>query len=246
MTYGQGRIYCDADSHIMETLDWVSKHADESIKDRLPGLALGGAGKSAEKVITRAVERLKDSEKTAEIDHDVIAGPKGWEAYGAFDKAERRKALDDMGFHKQLVFSTFSATQYLSSNDMDILYGGIRAHNRAMADFCSGDPRMIAVAQVALNDTARALEEIEYALELGCGAFWMPASPAGDRSPGHIDLDPVWDRLAKAKTPFLLHVGAGLRIMHKAYENNGRPLPLDRLGGGENLRVKDYVTLSFA
>src|SRR6202008_1738408 len=129
---------------------------------------------------------------TAEIDHNVGSGPKGWQAYGAFDASERRRALDDLGFAKQLVFSTFSATQYLSSDDMDVLYGGVRAHNRAMAEFCRQGRRLMAVGQVSLVAPARAHAEIVEGIRLGCRAFWIPAAPAGDKSLGHSDLDPVW------------------------------------------------------
>jgi predicted TIM-barrel fold metal-dependent hydrolase len=44
----------------------------------------------------------------------------------------------------------------------------------------------------------------------------------------------------------MLHIGGGTRVMPKAYDNNGLPRPTDWLGGGENLRVKDYMTISFA
>jgi uncharacterized protein len=246
MSYAGNRLCYDADSHILETLDWVSRFADPKIRDRLPPLRLGGAGRATETFIAGQVDRLKDAKRTAEIDHDVIAGPKGWQAYGAFDAAERSRALDDLGFAKQLVFSTFSATQYLSSNDPDILYGGIRAHNRAMAAFCSDDKRLIAVGQVSLADPARALDEVSEGIRLGCGAFWIPAAPAGERSPGHPDLDPIWQKLSDHAVPFVLHVGPGSKVFPKEYFNNGKPLPVDRLGGGENLRVKDFMVLAFA
>ncbi|MDP3747382.1 MAG: amidohydrolase family protein [Phenylobacterium sp.] len=245
MPYGNGRVYCDADSHIMETFDWVSRFADPAVKDKIPALKLGGAGAEAERAISKAMARVTDAEKTAEIDHNVIEGPKGWYAYGAFDPAERTKALDDLGFSKQMVFSTFAATQYLESKDPDILYGGIRAHNRAITEFCKHDARLIAVGQVSLADPARALDEVREGLRLGCGAFWIPAAPAGEVSPGHPDLDPVWDILSEAGVPFVLHVGAGSRLLLKAYEKNGRPRPTDRLGGGENIRIKDYMVISF-
>ncbi|HEV2365474.1 MAG TPA: amidohydrolase family protein [Caulobacteraceae bacterium] len=245
MTYA-ARVCCDADSHILETLDWVSRFADAEVREKLPPLALGAAGNATHKFIEKAQARVSDAEKTAAIDHDVIAGPKGWAAYGAFDAAERRRALDDLGFSRQLVFSTFSGTQYLSAEDRDVLYGGIRAHNRAMAAFCDGDPRLMAVGQVVLADPARALAEVEAGLEMGVGAFWVPASPGGDKSPGHPDFDPIWARLQEAKIPFVLHIGAGTRVLPKAYEKNGRPRPTDLLGGGENLRVKDYMVLPFA
>jgi len=241
-----GRVCCDADSHIMETLDWVTRFADPDVRERLPALALGAAGNATHGFIEKAQARLRDPERTAAIDHNVIAGPKGWGAYGAFDIAERRKALDDLGFSRQLVFSTFAGTQYLSAEDPDILYGGIRAHNRAMANFCNEDPRLIGVGQVSLADPARALEEVEEGLRLGVGAFWIPASPAGEVSPGHSDLDPIWVRLSEAKVPFVLHIGSATRILPKAYERNGKPRPSDLLGGGENLRVKDYMVLPFA
>ena len=241
-----GRVCCDADSHIMETVDWVTRHADPAIRDRLAPMALGAAGNATLDFIRKAEARIADPERTAKIDHNVIAGPKGWGAFGAFDIAERRRALDDLGFSRQLVFSTFSGTQYLSSDDPDILYGGIRAHNRAMAHFCNQDPRLIAVGQVSLSDPKRALEEVEEGLKLGVGAFWIPASPAGATSPGHADLDPVWQTLSDAKVPFVLHIGAGTRVLPKAYEKNGKPRPTDLLGGGENLRVKDYMVLPFA
>jgi len=246
MTYAAHRVCYDADSHILETLDWVSKFADPSVRAKLPELKLGAAGNATHGFIAKAVARVADPERTALIDHDVIAGPKGWAAYGAFDIAERRKALDDLGFHGQLVFSTFSATQYLASDDPEVLYGGIRAHNRAMSAFCNQDSRLIAVGQVSLADPMRALEEVREGAEMGVGAFWIPASPGGERSPGHADFDPIWQFLSERRIPFVLHIGAGTRVLPKAYENNGRPRPTDLLGGGENLRVKDYMVLSFA
>ena len=246
MVYAANRVCYDADSHILETLDWVTKFADPDIQGRLPPLALGAAGNATHAFIAKAEARVADPAKSALIDSNVIAGPKGWAAYGAFDIAERRKALDDLGFHGQLVFSTFAATQYLSSTDPDILYGGLRAHNRAMSAFCNADPRLIAVGQVALNDPARALIEVEEGLKLGVGAFWIPAGPGGERSPGHPDYDPLWRLLSDRRVPFVLHIGAGTRVLPKAYENNGKPRPTDLLGGGENLRVKDYMVLTFA
>jgi predicted TIM-barrel fold metal-dependent hydrolase len=246
MTYGTDRNYCDADSHIMETLDWVSSHADPSVRERLLPLGLSKAGKASYDYINAQVERVKDPVKTAEINHDVVRGPKGWSAFGAFDSAERAKALDDLGFSKQLVFSTFAGTQYWRHQDLDVRYGGIRAHNRAMAEFCSSDTRLIAVGQISLADTERVVLEIHEGVRLGCGAFWIPSAPAGDRSPGHEDLDPVWRALSEMNVPFVLHIDGAFPVLPKEYDNNGRPRPTDLLGGGENLRVKDFMVISFA
>lgn len=244
--FSPNRRYNDADSHIMETFGWLKSYADPSIRERIGELALGGAGSAAEKVISAAVARLENKEETATLEADVIASAKGWQALGAFDSTERARALDLLGFDKQLVFSTFAATQFLRGNDPDIRYGGARAHNRGMAEFCGKDPRLIAVGSLPLDDTARSIEELDAALADGIGAFWIAAAPAGDRSPGHPDLDPVWARLCEAGVPAVLHIGQGTRVLPPAYQNHGREKAKDWLGGGENLRVLDYMVLPHA
>jgi predicted TIM-barrel fold metal-dependent hydrolase len=246
MTYAKSRVMLDADSHIMETPDWVERHADPKLRAQFAPLALGKAGGATYRMIEDAMARARARVEQAKPVENVVAGTKGWHAPGAFDPAERSKALDDLGFGRQLVFSTFSAGQYLSCDDLDVRYGGLRAHNRAMAEFCSADPRLIGVGQLSLVDPERAVEEIRAGSELGCGAFWIPGSPAGARSPGHPDLDPVWAALCELGKPFMLHVGPNSHFVPKAYLNNGKPLPPDIVGGGENLRVRDFAALSFA
>ncbi len=246
MSYAAGRVICDADSHIMESLDWLSSHADPDVRERLGAMRLEAGGVGAEKAIAKALARRQDAAATAEIASNVVAGPKGWAAYGALDPGERSKALDDLGFSRQLVFTTFASSQFLASSDLGLKYGGARALNRAMAEFCGGDKRLIGVGVVPLDDPAKAVAEIKQAIKAGCGAIWVPAAPAGDVSPGHPDLDPVWRTLSEARVPFMLHVGSASPSLPPAYLKNGHPRPKDWLGGGENLRAKDYVALSFA
>lgn len=245
MSYARSRTMNDADSHIMETPDWIERHADPKIRDQLIPLGLDKAGTATSKLIQGSIESCKRrSEDEAPIEN-VVAGAKGWDAPGAFDAKERSRALDDLGFSRQLVFSTFAATQYFGHRDLDVRYGGLRAHNRAMGEFCSDDSRLIGVGQVSLTDPKRAVEEIEEGRRLGCGAFWIPASTVEDRSPGHPDFDPIWQALCDQSTPFVLHVGVAKNLVSKAWLNNGKPKPPDLVGGGENLRVRDFAALAF-
>jgi len=246
MSYATGRTYCDADSHLMETPDWLVRYADPPLRDRLQPLSLGKGGGTPEQKIADAIARVKDPLATEKIARDVICGPKGWGAYGAFTGSERSKALDDLGFSRQLVFTTFAATQFIWCDDPNVVYGGLRAHNRAIVDFCSADKRLIPVGMVSLDDPDRAIAEIDEAIRLKVGAFWVPAAPAGEKSPGHPDFDPIWRRLSEAAIPFVLHIGLGTRVLPPAYQANGKPVPKDIHGGGENIRVKDYMVLSFA
>ena len=80
-------------------------------------------------------------------------------------------------------------------------------------------------------------------VKTGCRAIWVPASPAGQLSPGHSDFDRVWAQLAEARVPLVLHIGAANRPVAKAYFENGQPKSTDWLGGGENLRAKDFVAV---
>lgn len=248
MPYATGRIFHDADSHIMELPDFLSSNADAAIKDLIPSIGFGAGGKTAEgKIFRYRLEGAAKEERNArlaELGDGLIAGPKGYEALGAFDGTERKTALDMLGFTKQLVFSTFSAGVVFDERlTPDIAYGAARAHNRAVANFCGQDKRLLGVAAIPLDHPSRAMEELEFALKLGLGGVWVPHRPAGGRSPGHDDLDPFWARLAEASVPFLLHVGGYKLQLPKEWMNTGRPIPTDWLGGGENIRGKDMTSL---
>jgi predicted TIM-barrel fold metal-dependent hydrolase len=246
MTYATNRPYCDADSHVMETRDWIANFTDPEILAKLPEMSLLKSGTKSFEVINEAVVRQRHRAASGAAAVDVVKGQKGWNAPGAFDAAERTAALDDLGFNRQLVFSTFSASQYLHHEDPDVRYGGIRAHNRAMAAFCSRDSRLIAAGQVSLADPERCVAEMAEGVRLGCGAFWIPGMPVGEKSPGHPDFDLVWQAFCDLNVPFLLHVGPNSPTKITAYENNGQPRPKDITGaeGGENLRVRDFMLLS--
>jgi uncharacterized protein len=246
MTYATNRPYCDADSHIMETRDWIAAFTDPSIRSKLPEMSLLKAGTKSFDIVNEAVLKQRQRAANGVPATDVVKGQKGWNAPGAFDAAERKAALDDLGFNRQLVFSTFSASQYLHHEDLEIRYGGIRAHNRAMSAFCSRDSRLVPAGQLSLIDPKRCVAEMTEGVRLGCGAFWIPGMPAGDKSPGHPDLDPVWQAFCDLNVPFLLHVGPNSPTKIAAYENNGQPRPKDITGaeGGENLRVRDFMLLS--
>ena len=241
MPYAQGRTYFDADSHLMETSDWLVGYADPELRDRIRPLYLGGAGAMAEQAVVDAEARRGDEQAAVELE-GALMKTKGWNALGAFDPAERSRALDLLGFDRQLVFSTFAATQF-ASDDTELLYGGTRAHNRAIADFCADDERLIAVGFVPWGVPALTVQAVDEAIALGCGAVLVPSAPPRDMSPSHPDYDGVWARLQDADVPFMTHIGGGGRPLRKAFHNNGKPPTTDFLGGGENIRSKDYMVL---
>ena len=248
MTYTEqhlddGIAVLDADSHLMEPLDWLASYADPSTRAKLMALAFTGSSATAE-LVQRCWDRRNDPEATARLAENVISGPKGYFAYGSMDASERHRALDQLGFAGQLVFSTFAPNQFRYGNDLDLLYGGAAAHNRGMVDFCADDPRMLPVAFVPLDDPERAVACLDEALALGCPAVWIPHGVPASKSPTHPDFDPIWARLQDADVPMVLHFGGnGSTQMALSYHNNGRDPGKDFAGGGENVRSKDFLNV---
>src|SRR5262245_33154972 len=134
MTYAQGRSCCDADSHIMELPDFLSSHADPDMRDRIPRISVSSGGRLSVGLEQLARRGSHSPERVAELlalGDQLIAGPKGYLALGAFHAGERRAALDLLGFERQLVFSTFTAgIAFAPSLPVDVRYGTARAHNR--------------------------------------------------------------------------------------------------------------------
>ena len=251
MTYApRGRAIYDADSHIMELPDFLKKYADPALRDDIPEVSYAASIVTDEEV---AVIMGQGGRHSAEhvaaqvaLGDKLISASKEIQALGAFNSADRVTALDMLGFEKQLVFATHSVAMPFSASsklEPTLRYGAARAHNRHMADFCRADARLIGVAVVPLDEPDLAIAELEFALEAGLGAAWLPHRPCGGRSPGHVDFDPLWARLSEARVPFVLHVGGAPLQLAKAWMNNGRPPTKDWLGGGENLRTKDIALL---
>jgi predicted TIM-barrel fold metal-dependent hydrolase len=247
MPYAEGRVINDADAHVMEPINWLADYADEKTRKLLKPMDVSNTG-DMDKHGTAFSSKFPDSHWD-EIDIEKnLMFIKGWGALGAFDPDERRRALDLLGFKRQLVFTSLAMGQFWGvfgqrERDLDLIYGGARAVNRGMADFCKGDGRLIAVGFLPLDDAKRAERELDEGLKGGCGTFWIPANPAGDKSPSHPEFDGVWARFQEANVPFMLHVGAGETPMPAEYRNNGRGPVVGFLGAGENLDSKSFMLL---
>lgn len=246
MAYAKRRIW-DADSHIMETPDWLASHADPGIRERLNPLTSNAVElvEHLDEAIELHDKRGTDAELVA-VAEDRVLLDKGWLGLGAFDPAERSRALDLLGFERQMVFSTFCLGQFFLSKDIEVVYGGTTAHNRGMAEFCAEDERLVGVGYVPLVDGERAAAATTEAIELGCQAIHVKSAPSGDLSPTHRDFNGVWQRCVDANVPVVLHLGGGVapngrRPLPEAFENNGRPAGTGFLGG-EGMRALDYMS----
>ncbi len=247
MTYATGRTYYDADSHIMELPEFLAEFAAPNEREQLPKIKVPRRGTLANLVDEAERCGKHNDAHVAELialGDNMIGGPKGYAALGAFNRDERAKALDMLGFSKQLVFATFSeGIAFSEQRSIPERYQAAHAHNKAMANFCANDPRLMGVALLPLDDPKASIAELEHALKVGLQAIWIPHRHCGGRSPGHNDFDAFWARMAGARIPFMLHVGGVPLQLDPAWMNTGRQVPTDWLGTGENVRGKDMTSL---
>jgi predicted TIM-barrel fold metal-dependent hydrolase len=240
MTYAGARTILDADSHVMELADFLDEFIDPEYRGRLRRRGIEAVEPVLQDATARAEQRRADAGITGRAEQRLMID-KGWYALGAFDPIERSRVLDLLGFQGQLVFATFASAMF-TGKDTGRLYAGSAAQNKAMVKFCAADPRLLPVAFVPLVDPERAPALAEEAVADGCAAVMVPSTAAGDRSPTHPALDPFWEVLTRADVPFVLHVGGGGRLLDPAFHNNDMPVT-DHLGGGENVRAKDFLAI---
>ncbi len=251
MTYAPDhRPYYDADSHIMELPNFLKAYADPKIRDEIPEVSYSASLVTDEEVAVIMEQGGKHSEahvrEMVELGDKLIESSKEIQALGAFNSADRTTAMDLLGFKKQLVFATHSVAfpfHPSSKKPANLRYGATRAHNRHMAEFCANDDRLMGVGIVPLDDPEHAMVELDFALESGLEAIWVPHRAPIERSPGHVELEGFWARLAEAHVPFVLHVGGSPLQALKNWSNNGRAPVKDWMGGGENVRTKDAAVM---
>lgn len=247
MNYAYGRVINDADSHTMETDDWIYEFLDsDELREKYGTLYKADKSGRVVGMIEKAKARAGDPESDAAAAEDPISGDKGWMAFGAFDARERTRMLDKYGFTSQLVFTTACLAAMGKADSEEEKYAIVRAANKAQQAFCNGDKRLVNVAYVPLDNPALAFAEAERAIDAGAGAVGVAPMPCGDMSPGHPDHAPLWKMLEDRRIPFMVHIGTGTKTQPKGYHNNGRERAPDLHGGGENLRFADFTSLCFA
>lgn len=241
------RLIHDADAHVMETPTFLVDHADPSIRERIPLVGVTAVKPGEAAMIDQFRARHDDPQYRAD-DAAQIMLRKNWAATGSFVAEDRPAALDLLGFASQLMFNTFANGELVRaehSGDHDLAYGMARAHNRAMTEFCSVDPRLLAVGYVPLVDFDRSAAMAEEAVAQGCAALMIASACPPTHSPSHIGLDRVWATAQEAGVPIVLHVGGGGKLLDPHYFDNGLPPVPDFHGGAENFRSVDYAAIPY-
>ncbi len=252
MPYAHRPDIYDADTHMMETADWIASFADPDIRPRLAPF-VGGQVKVLERIErARAAHgrRREDPAVVAEADAAFMSMKhKGWDGMGAWDGEERRHVNDLLGFRAGLVFPTSAFNQVTAAREAGVFVGGVRALNRGMAAFCRPDPRNIGTAYLPLGQGPDvALTLLEEVIKADFRAILIDTiAPEGGLSFTHPDYDPVWARIQDAGIAVTLHVGANggsYNPVPSSFYNNGAALPAQ--GAGDTPRdALGYMAIQY-
>jgi predicted TIM-barrel fold metal-dependent hydrolase len=243
MPYVHDRIVHDADSHLMELADCLDDFIDPKFRsayDELPKLK---AWPRDGKWVTAARAKQSDPAFREGAATNILLR-KNYEALGAFTREDRPRALDELGFASQLVFTTWCLGNFAldQGGDLDLAYATAEAHNRMMASFCSVDRRLLGTAYVPLADFERAKKTARNAIALGLKGLVIPSRCPNGHSPSHIAFDPIWRMAEEAGLPVLFHVGGEEKI-NPDYFVNGLPKVKDFHGGEENFTSVSFMAI---
>src|SRR5258707_4046750 len=135
MPYVENRVVHDADSHLMELPDSL----DEFLEAGFRALRCAAeAQQTRDADFVRQARAKQDDPLFRDTAAENILLRKNYEALGSFKREDRPRALDQLGFTSQLIFTTWCLGNFDldQSGSVDLCYAVARAHNRMMSSFC--------------------------------------------------------------------------------------------------------------
>src|SRR5438105_3676583 len=131
MSYAEQRVILDADSHLMETPEFLDGYAEPDVVERFRTSPFVRGSRSFIDDGRRRAEARRADPDAAEAGDARVMADKGWLAMGGFDPNERSHVLDLLGFRGQLVFATAASAFLFAGSDAELLYDASRAQNLA-------------------------------------------------------------------------------------------------------------------
>ena len=242
MPYAEGRTYYDADSHLMELGDWLAAYADPDMRDRIRPLYLGGAGALADEAVRAAEATPRAIPSRRPRSKQNVMRHKGWSALRRVRSGGTQPRPRPARLRRRSSCSARSRRRSSVATTSNCSTADPRAQPRDGRVLRRG-PRLIAVGFVPLADPEPRARRPRKRSRWAAARSSCRRQPPSDRSPTHPDYWPIWALLRGRGVPFMLHVGGGGRPLRRSFHQNGKPPVTDFLGGGENIRSKDYMVL---
>jgi predicted TIM-barrel fold metal-dependent hydrolase len=243
MPYVENRVVHDADSHLMELPDALDEFLEQRFRARYDALPKLEKNPRDADYVAQARAKQVDPKFREGADENILLR-KNYEALGSFKREDRPRALDQLGFASQLIFTTWCLGNFDldQTGDVGLCYAVAQAHNRMMSSFCSVDRRFLGTGYVPLVNLEAALATATEAIESGCKALLIPSRCPPGISPSHIGFEPLWSLAQEARLPILFHVG-GEEKLNPDYFENGLPRVKDFHGGEENFTSVSFMPI---
>jgi predicted TIM-barrel fold metal-dependent hydrolase len=179
----------------------------------------------------------QQKERRAKLDEIGVAGFRDEEFMmiaGDSDPDTRLKELEADGTSAAILFPQGGAFGLSGRpGDDDFYWNGIRAHNRWLADFVSGEPeRWAATIQLDLGDIDRSVEEVRWGRDHGLrgGAFVSGNSPDGLAKYHAAYYEPLWSALEELDVPFVMHAAFSNETLSAVFDSDRGGLAIAKLG----------------
>ncbi len=217
----------DADNHLYESREALTKFLPASAKDAIRYIEIDGR--------TKIVVRGVISEYIPNPTFDVVAAPGAQEEYfrhgnpegksyreimgkpiraiPAFrEPAARLELMDELGIDRALMFPTLaSLVEERMKDDPELTHIVVHALNQWMYETWTFNykDRIYPTPVITLPIVDKALEELEWCLERGARTVLVRPAPVpgfrGSRSFGLPEFDPFWQRIVEAGIPVSMH-----------------------------------------
>ena len=232
MVYAHRADIYDADTHMMESPTWLAEFADAKLRPHLTpfGQSNPAALAEAEQALAGFAKRQHNPDLAAEIEASFMAMQhKGFEGLGAWDRDERVRVNDLLGFSAHIVFPTAAFDQVQGAQDPEVFGGSVQALNRGLASFCETDARMHPAAYIPFRHGPElAMSYLDSAIAQDFTVVMIDTiSPHGAKAFTHPDFDPIWARIQDADMAITIHVGTdgGWDPVPLSFYNNGGSVP---------------------
>lgn len=126
------------------------------------------------------------------------------------DKSARLALMDEQGIEATLMFPTVGvAVEHEMHDDVDALYGGLRAFNRWLEeDWGYGDDgRIFSAPMLSLIDVDQACDELDRVLAAGAKLVHLKRGPLYGGSAADPARDRFWAMCQEADIPVAFHTG---------------------------------------
>jgi predicted TIM-barrel fold metal-dependent hydrolase len=217
----------DADNHLYETRDALTKHLPDRYRGAIDYVDVRGR--------TKIVVRGQISNYIPNPTFDVVARPGAQEEYfrvgnpegksrreifgepmraiPAFrEPAPRLELMDEQGIDRCLMFPTLaSLVEERMRDDPEMIHAVVHALNQWMYETWQFDyeGRIFATPVISLPIVERAIEELDWVVERGARAVLIRPAPVpgyrGSRSFGLPEFDPFWERVVHHDVLVAMH-----------------------------------------